>query len=88
VYTTPTSKKNAQAMNASMREFRAAPAKLLRRAARTGTKLRIGEFIIEVREERGEPSSPPLYGAMSTTGRVVGRSSALLSADDEWSTGR
>ncbi len=71
-----------------MRGFRAAPAKLLRRAARTGSELHLGEFVLEVRE-RGEEAVPPeLYGAMAISGRVVGSPSRILSADDQWSADR
>lgn len=72
-------------MKATMRDFRAAPAKLLRRAARTGAQLSLGEFVLIVRKGRAEPASTELYGAMSTTGHLVGAPSSLLSADDVWS---
>ncbi len=66
-----------------MREFRAAPAKLLARAARTGAALHLGTYVLSVREATTE--SQPSYGAMAATGRVVGPPSGLFSADDEWS---
>lgn len=69
-----------------MREFRAAPAKLLRRAARTGAQLSLGEFVLIVRNQRLQPVSTELYGAMSATGQLIGAPSGLLSADDVWST--
>lgn len=72
-------------MKATMRDFRAAPAKLLRRAARAGAQLNLGEFVLLVREGRVEPVPTALYGAMSATGQLVGAASGLLSADDVWS---
>jgi hypothetical protein len=65
----------------TMREFRASPAKILRRAARTDTKLRIGEFVLVVEAAAREPSVPILYGAMEGTGHIVGDPRGLLSAD-------
>jgi len=73
-------------MKATMRDFRAAPAKILRRAARTGAELRLGEFVLSVREVDEGETPTGLYGAMSKSGRVVGNPSGLLSADDTWST--
>jgi hypothetical protein len=68
-----------------MRDFRAAPAKILRRVARTGAKLYIGEFVVSVQDGEGsEPS--PLYGAMAGTGRVIGSPLNLLSSDDVWTS--
>ena len=69
-----------------MREFRAAPAKILRRAARAGTKLRIGEFVLVVEPSGIESAAPKLYGSMAGAGHVVGDPRGLLSADDVWRT--
>ena len=85
VYTMPSPKQSA-VMKATMRDFRAAPAKLLRRAARTGAKVRLGEFLLVVREAREDTPSSKLYGAMSTMGRLVGPASGLLTADEVWSS--
>lgn len=78
--------RGAATLQTTIREFRTAPTKFLRRAARTGAKLRLAEFVLEVREEAVEAPAFTLYGAMSATGRVVGPASRLLSADDVWST--
>lgn len=85
VYTMSAPKHRVPIMKATMRDFRAAPAKLLRRAARTGAKLSLGEFVLSVREQRVEPVSSELYGAMANTGQLIGAASGLLSADDVWS---
>lgn len=86
VYTMSASKQNVPTMmKATMRDFRAAPAKLLRRAARTGAQLSLGEFVLIVRQGPVQPVSRQLYGAMSTMGQVVGEPSGLLTADDVWS---
>ena len=77
-------KKRATTTDVTMREFRAAPAKILRRAARGGAKLRVGEFVLAVEEDHTEAETS-LYGAMRGTGRVVGDPRRLLSADDRWS---
>jgi hypothetical protein len=70
-----------------MRDFRAAPTKILRRAARTGGTVRLGEFVLSVREDTdGDATPSTLYGAMSATGRVVGSPADLLSANESWST--
>ena len=70
----------------TMREFRAAPAKLLGRAARTKTRLRIGNYVIAV-EETGEPAEvEPRHGCMRQTGRILGDPARLLSAEDRWAT--
>lgn len=69
----------------TMREFRAAPAKVLRRAARQGTRLRIGEFVVAVERVGAEETAPSLHGCMKATGHVVGDPQQLLSADDRWS---
>jgi hypothetical protein len=82
----PAAKRKLPEMKTTIREFRAAPAKLLRRAARTGAKLRLGQFVLDVREELGAPLSARLYGAMATSGRLTGAASGLLSADDVWRT--
>jgi hypothetical protein len=78
--------KNEAATAVTMREFRAAPAKILRRAARTGTKLRVGEFVLAVEEAVAQKGATNLHGAMAGTGRVVGDPRGLLSAEDRWST--
>lgn len=81
------SKKSSAAIpRVTMREFRAAPAKVLRRAARKGTKLRIGAFVVAVAEAEVEEATPSLYGCMAATGDVVGDPRGLLSAEDPWST--
>jgi hypothetical protein len=68
----------------SMRDFRAAPAKVLQRAARTGASLRLGRFVVTVQELEGdERPQRTLHGAMASTIRVVDPS-LLLSADDVW----
>jgi hypothetical protein len=82
----PRSKEKKPIAATTMRDFRAAPSKVLRKAARTGAKLRLGEFLLEVRDVAGEPPAAELYGAMSATGRLVGPASGLLSANDVWST--
>jgi hypothetical protein len=80
-------KRSLTTTDITMREFRSAPAKILRRAARTGTKLRVGGFVLEVDEAIPETgSSPSLYGSMAASGRVVGNLRGLLSADDHWNT--
>lgn len=74
-------------ITSTMREFRAAPTKILRRAARTGGTLRLGEFVLSVREDReGDAAPSTLYGAMSGSARVVGSPASLLSANESWST--
>ena len=70
----------------TMREFRAAPAKILRRAARAGAKLRVGEFVLAVEEVASETATTSLYGCMAGTGHLIGDPDGLLSADDRWST--
>jgi hypothetical protein len=70
----------------SMREFRAAPAKLLGRAARTKTRLRIGNFLVAVQEVEKAGDVNRLHGCMSMTGRIVGEPGDLLSAQDRWAT--
>jgi hypothetical protein len=79
-------KRPSMTTNVTMREFRSAPAKILRRAARTGTKLRVGGFVLVVDEAIPETGSPSLYGSMAASGRVVGDLRGLLSADDRWNT--
>jgi len=69
-----------------MREFRSAPAKILRRAARAGTKLRVGAFVLVVEEAVVETGAPTLYGSMADTGQILGDPRGILSADDRWST--
>jgi hypothetical protein len=79
-------KKAAATTDVTMREFRAAPAKILLRAARTGTKVRVGEFVLAVEEAAAGTGTTSLHGSMAGTGRVVGDPRGLLSADDRWST--
>jgi len=78
--------KKAQAIDVTMREFRAAPAKILRRAARTRTRLRIGEFVLAVEQVEARDDAAALHGCMRGTGSIVGRPEDLLSARDQWST--
>jgi hypothetical protein len=79
----PKPKTNTQV---SMREFRAAPAKFLGRAARTNSRLRIGSYSLVV-ERLDEPDAPQgLHGCMRATGRIVGDPRDLLSAHDRWTT--
>jgi hypothetical protein len=80
----PATKQSPQEMTATIREFRAAPAKLLRRAARTGAKLRLGAFVLIVREEPGATAPAGLYGAMAATVGLVGDPSGWLSTGDVW----
>jgi hypothetical protein len=70
----------------TMREFRAAPAKILGRAARTGTRLRIGAFVLAVEEAKARDDTAVVHGCMRGTGRVVGHPDDLLSAHDRWAT--
>lgn len=79
-------KKAAATTDVTMREFRAAPAKILRRAARTGTRVRVGEFVLAVEETIAQDWPTSLHGSMAGTGRVVGDPRGLLSAEDRWST--
>ena len=80
-------KKSAATTEITMREFRMAPAKILRRAARTRTKLRIGDFVLAVEESSPQDDAPsPIYGCMRGTVRVVGSAGDLLSARDHWDT--
>lgn len=79
-------KKANATTDVTMREFRAAPAKILRRAAHTGTRLRIGDFVLAVEETKARAATPALHGCMRGTGRVVGRPSELLSAHESWAT--
>jgi hypothetical protein len=70
----------------TMREFRAAPAKILRRAARTHTRLRIGDLTLVVEESKQQDDEARVHGCMRGTGRILGRPDELLSARDRWST--
>jgi hypothetical protein len=70
----------------SMRQFRTAPAKILKRAARTKTRLRIGEFVLAVEEVEVRGHRALLHGCMRGTGRLVGHPRDLLSAHDHWAT--
>jgi hypothetical protein len=79
-------KKPTSTTEVTMREFRTAPAKILRRAARTKTRLRIGDFVLAVEEARAADSAASLHGSMRDTGRIVGPRSDLLSARDRWAT--
>jgi len=74
------------AAEVTMREFRRAPAKALRRAARTKTRLLVGDFVLVVREAGPQRDTDVLHGCMRATGRVVGHPDGLLSADDRWAT--
>ena len=70
----------------TMRQFRAAPAKILGRAAHTKTRLRIGRFVLAVDETRQRRGASVLHGCMRATGRITGHPRDLLSARDRWST--
>jgi hypothetical protein len=70
----------------TMREFRAAPAKILKRAAREGARLRIGNFVLAVQETNVPDAVATLHGCMRGTGRVLGSPDDLLSARDSWAT--
>jgi predicted nucleic acid-binding protein len=70
----------------TMREFRKAPAKALSLAARTKTRLLIGDFVIAVDTAKSRDDAAALHGCMRATGRVVGSPDELLSAHDHWST--
>ena len=74
------------ATQVSMRRFRAAPAKLLGRAAHTKTRLRIGDYVVFVEETKARRRTKTLHGCMRATGRIVGHPRDLLSARDRWST--
>jgi hypothetical protein len=69
----------------TMREFRVAPAKILRRAARAGTRIRVGDFVLVVEEAKAREAAPSLHGCMRDTGRIVGSPDGVLSANDHWS---
>jgi hypothetical protein len=79
-------RKSTPTTEVTMREFRAAPAKVLRRAARAGARLRIGNLVltVEATTERGDRTV--LHGCMRSSGRIVGRPGELLSAHDHWAT--
>jgi hypothetical protein len=77
-------KKPSATTEVTMREFRTAPAKILRRAARTKTRLRIGDFVLAVEEATAPAGAASLHGCMRDTGRIVGSPSGLLSAGDRW----
>lgn len=49
-----------------MRELRAAPAKILRRALRTGAPIHVGDFVIEVKSSA--PLKGTIFGAMHEGG--------------------
>jgi hypothetical protein len=79
--------KKANAMSeVTMREFRNAPAKTLRRAARTRTRLLIGDFILTVEDAGPRDDTAVIHGCMRATGRIVGCRDDLLSAHDRWTT--
>jgi hypothetical protein len=82
----PARKKPPATTEVTMREFRVAPAKILRRAARTKTRVRVGEFVLAVEEAKAPQRHATLHGCMRDTGRIVGDPASLLSADDDWST--
>jgi hypothetical protein len=79
-------KKAIRSTEVTMREFRVAPAKILRRAARTKTRLRVGDFVLVVEEAIDRDDSSALHGCMRDTGRLLGRPDELLSAHDRWAT--
>ena len=85
-YSVYTMKKAIATTQVSIRQFRAAPAKVLGRAARTGTRLRIGDFIVAVQEADERPDQIALHGCMRSTGRIVGDPRDLLCANDRWAT--
>ena len=70
----------------TMREFRAAPAKILRRAARTKVRLRIGDLLLAVEEAKAPDGAASLHGCMRDTGRIIGSPGELLGARDRWAT--
>ena len=68
----------------SMRELRAAPAKILRRALRTGAPIHVGDFVIEVKSSA--PLKGTIFGAMRTK-EDPGCPEDWLSAEDAPSSG-
>jgi hypothetical protein len=70
----------------TMRDFRKAPAKALRLAARTKTRLLIGDFVVAVESAAPRDDVTALHGCMRASGRIVGSPEHLLSARDHWST--
>ena len=76
----------SKTLDITMRDFRAAPAKFLRRASRTGGRLRIGDYIILVKESTEKEHAPTLYGAMKGTGELLCHPDDLLSTGDRWNT--
>jgi hypothetical protein len=74
------------AAEVTMRDFRKAPAKALRLAARTKTRLLIGDFVVAVESAASRGDAAALHGCMRGTGRIVGSPNDLLSTHDHWST--
>jgi membrane protein len=72
----------------TMREFRAGPAKILERAVRTRSRLRVGKFFlaVDVADKSVSTEPVPRHGCMKATGRFVAAPNDLLSANDRWST--
>lgn len=68
----------------SMREFRAAPAKVLRRAVRTATSIQVGEFVLQV----SEPASGEERGIVGALRSDLdpGSPDDWLSAEEAWDT--
>jgi len=77
--------RTAASVEVTMREFRAAPAKVLRRAARAHLRLRVGGFVLSVETAPDAAREVRVHGCMKGKGRVVGDPERLLSADDDWS---
>jgi hypothetical protein len=69
----------------TMREFRAAPAKVLRRAARTGLSVRVGDFVLTVEDAKPKGPPPSTYGCMKGLGTILCPPEELLSANDHYS---
>jgi hypothetical protein len=70
----------------TMRDFRKAPAKALRLAARTKTRLVIGDFVVAVESATSREDAAALHGCMRPSGRIIGSPEGLLSARDHWAT--
>jgi hypothetical protein len=78
-------KKLPDVTEVTMREFRMAPAKVLRRAARTKKRVRVGDFLIAVEEAPAAARVASTYGCMRDMGRVVDPDDDLLRVDWDWS---
>ena len=72
---------NPKPLAVTMRAFRAGPAKILGEAARTGAKIHLGAFVLEVKPELTRAST--IYGAMRSD-VDPGSPSDWLRADDAW----